>query len=176
MGWHDYYYCIGRQGQTYFPNTRYGDSAIYNTTYRIGVPTYYPSSDVGSDQAHFYYRFIEPRYFTTISRYYYAYMADRSYSVPQYANVTNGIGESFYEHWTATFDHPFLSYDFYLYRTYTTKTSGISSTIHGTEFEYRAWWDYETRTNWYIDSNNNIQYYNSPQVKITNDTNAYRTS
>ena len=176
LGWHDYYYCIGGQGQTYFPNTRYGDSVLYNTTYRIGVPTYYPSSDVGSDQSHFYYRFIEPRYYTSISRYYYVYMADRSYTAPQYTNVSDGIGESFYEHWTATFDHPFLSYDFYLYRTYTTKTSSISSTIHGTEFEYRAWWDYETRTNWYIDSNNNIQYYNSPQVKITNDTYTYRTS
>lgn len=176
MGWHDYYYCIGREGQRYFPDKRYGDSELYYAGYNIGVPTYYPSSDVGSDQTHFYYRFIAPRYNTVISRYYSAYADNRWYSAPEYANVTDGRGESFYEQWTATFDHPFISYDWYLYRTYTTKTSGISSTIHGTEFEYRAWWDYETRTVWYIDSNNNIQYYNNYQVKITNDTNSYRTS
>lgn len=83
---------------------------------------------------------------------------------------------TYYEVWEAEYNTPFLGYYFRLYERYDTKTSGISSTIFGTEFEYRAWWDYETRTVWYIDSNNNIQYYNSSQVKITNDTNSYRTS
>lgn len=175
-GDHDYYYCIGREGQTYFPNTRYGETRTYYINYVNGVPTDYPSSSTGERQYKYYYRFIEPRYTTVISRYYCVYAADRSYYVAQYENVTNGIGESFYEKWSAGFSHPFLGYYFYLTERYDTKTSGISSTIHGTEFEYRAWWDYETRTNWYIDSNNNIQYYNNYQVKITNDTNSYRTS
>ena len=85
-------------------------------------------------------------------------------------------GVSFYEKWLLTYKHPFISTDFYLYHTYTTKSSTITGTLYGIEYEYKRWWDYETRTVWYIDSNNNIQYYNSSQVKITNDTNSYRTS
>ena len=171
-GDHDYYYCIGREGQTYFPNNRYGNTATYLESYRIGVPTDYKLSITGERQYEHYYKFISPRYY--ISGYYYVYAAENSYYAPEYS--TNGIGESFYELWSAEFSHPFISYDFYLYTTYTTKSSSITGTLYGIEYEYKRWWDYETRTNWYIDSNNNIQYYNNYQVKITNDTNSYRTS
>lgn len=171
-GDHDYYYCIGRDGQTYFPNTRYGNTRTYLGSYRIGVPTDYKLSSTGERQYEHYYKFISPRYY--ISRYYFVYAAENSYYAPEYS--TNGIGESFYETWSAEFVRPFISTDFYLYRTYTSKSTVITGALYGIEYEYKRWWDYETRTNWYIDSNNNIQYYNSSQVKITNDTNTYRTS
>lgn len=88
----------------------------------------------------------------------------------------NRRGYQVYEKFTAVYENKFLSTDFYLYKTYTTKSSSITGKLFGNEYEYKRCWDYETRTVWYIDSNNNIQYYNSYQVKITNDTNSYRTS
>ena len=174
-GKHEYYYCIGREGQSYFPNTRYGDTRTY-MYYVNGIPDEYKYSYTGEIQEYYYYSFVAPRYYTIISRYYYVYMADRSYNAPYYTDVSDGIGESFYEKWTVRFAHPHLSYDWYLYTTYTSKSTTITGTLYGIEYEYKRWWDYETRTNWYIDSNNNIQYYNSPQVKITNDTYTYLTS
>ena len=114
----------------------------------------------------------------TDERYYLSYGAEAvKYRTERYSvYATYQTGYSLYEKFFYQYKHPFISTDFYLYRTYTTKSSTITGTLYGIEYEYKRWWDYETRTNWYIDSNNNIQYYNNPQVKITNDTYTYRTS
>ena len=171
-GKHSYYYCIGGEGQTYFPD-------VLDKTYNYSVPvTPGPSVEPNRIYTSEYYDFIKPsKYYSYILRYYYVYAVARSYNAPEYAYALDGIGESFYEKWTAEYIRPFLGYYFYLSERYDTKTSGISSTIHGTEYEYRAWWDYETRTVWYVDTTyNEIKYYNNYQVKITNDTYTYRTS
>ena len=176
----DYYYCVGR-----YYNERDGEERYYTSI----VKPYFslPPSDTEQRgyievkvpvQLRYYYYGESYHDVPTDERYYLPYGAEAvKYRTERYSvYATDGTGYSLYENFFYQYKHPFISTDFYLYHTYTTKTSGISSTIHGTEFEYRAWWDYETRTNWYIDSNNNIQYYNNYQVKITNDTNTYRTS
>ena len=177
----DYYYCIGRYEQRYFPDIKEEGRSYRYYTNMFDGPTNIPAVPEGwegpGSVTRYYYLFAAPRYYTGISRYYYVYMADRSYNAPQYVDVTDGRGESWYEKWTGVYKNKYLAYYWYLYRTYTTKTSGISSTIHGTEFEYRAWWDYETRTVWYVDTTyNEIKYYNNYQVKITNDKYTYLTS
>ena len=86
-------------------------------------------------------------------------------------------GYQVYEKFTAVYKNKYLSYDWYLYRTYNTKYSTITGTLEGNEYKYMRWWDYETRTVWYVDTTyNEIKYYNNYQVKITNDTYTYRTS
>lgn len=178
-GRHDYYYCRGGERQTYFPDVRDREYEYYTYYESKGVPDWpdAPSASLTTPDIGFnYYSGMLYRYYRYSEKYYeyssYGYQIERSRTA--YAKDTTA--QSVYEEWTGRFSHPFLGYYFYLRERYNTKYSGISGTIHGTEYEYRAWWDYETRTNWYIDSNNNIQYYNNYQVKITNDTNSYRTS
>lgn len=176
----DYYYCIGREGQRYFPNIKEEGRSYRYYTNMLARPTDHPSGTgrwkgPGS-VTRYVYLFSAPRYLTVISRYYTVYAAERSYCAPKYDNVTDGRGESWYEKWTGVYKNKYLSYDWHLYTFYYLKYSKITGTLYGIEYEYKRWWDYETRTNWYIDSNNNIQYFFSYQVKITNDTNSYRTS
>ena len=169
----DYYYCVGK----YYNQRDDSRAEKYYSDIFNGLPyMYVPDSNTEVTRYEYTYSGVIMRY-----RYYtdYEYVHYSPYTgeyVRYYGYYMEKDGVSFYEKFLLTYKHPFISTDFYLYTTYTTKTLGISSTIHGTEFEYRAWWDYETRTVWYIDSNNNIRYYNNYQVKITNDTNSYRTS
>lgn len=174
-GNHSYYYCIGREGQKYFPDVLvrsdryYSGQLVRNPDYELGDPLIYRVYTQES------YYGVEVRYFN-VERYYYVYEAARSYDFRYYYYATDGRGQSWYERWTAVIDYPFLGYYLYLYTRYEARYSTTIGIVEGNEYEYRRWWDYETRTNWYIDSNNNIQYYNNYQVKITNDTNSYRTS
>ena len=174
-GEHSYYYCIGREGQTYFPDVLvrsdkyYSGQIVTNPDDEIPDPLIYRKYT-----SEFYYGVLV-RY-TSVERYYYVYSAERSYNFRYYNYVTDGRGESWYERWTAVIDYPFLGYYLYLYTRYEARYSTTIGIIEGNEYAYKRWWDYETRTNWYIDSNNNIRYYNNYQVKITNDTNSYRTS
>lgn len=176
----DYYYCVNRNY-----NERDREEKYYTSI----IMPYFRFPPSGTEQRGYTeistavrlrYYYVNENYHDvpTNERYYLPYGAEAvKYRTERYSvYATYSTGFSLYEKFFYQYKHPFISTDFYLYHTYTTKTSSISSTIHGTEFEYKAWWDYETRTNWYIDSNNNIQYYNSPQVKITNDTYTYRTS
>lgn len=176
----DYYYCVGR-----YYNKRDREE-YYNTSIIQPYFNFHPSGTEQRGylefsipvQLRYYYDGEDYHGVPTGERYYLSYGVEAvRYRTERYSVYkTDQTGFSLYEKFFYQYKHPFISTDFYLYTTYTTKTLGISSTIHGTENEYRAWWDYETRTNWYIDSNNNIQYYNSSQVKITNDTDTYRTS
>lgn len=176
----DYYYCAGGEGQTYFPDV-YWRSYEYYTHYERrsepGRPATPSDSLTTPDIVTGYYSGMLYRYYRYSERYY-EYSSYYGYNIEKertaYAKDT--IASSVYEEFTGRFSHPHLGYYWYLYNTYTTKSSTITGTLYGIEYEYKRWWDYETRTNWYIDSNNNIQYYNSSQVKITNDTNTYRTS
>ena len=165
----DYYYCAGR-----YYNERDYEYVHYEFNNNIAwIRAHIPPTPTEKIYESYYYSGWIQRYNVEWRSYVpYGESNSRGYSV----DIPTDRGQSSYIKWTAQYIHPFLGYYFYLTERYDTKTSSISSTIHGTEFEYRAWWDYETRTNWYIDSNNNIQYYNSPQVKITNDTYTYRTS
>ena len=176
----DYYYCVGR-----YYNQRDREEKYYTSIFTpiFDFPPSYTNKRYyievsGPIQLRYYYDGEDYHDVPTNERYYLPYGVEAvKYRTERYsAYRTDQTGFSLYEKFLVEYKQPFISTDFYLYTTYTTKTSGISSTIHGTEFEYRAWWDYETRTNWYIDSNNNIQYYNNYQVKITNDTYTYRTS
>ena len=176
----DYYYCVGRyynqrdREEKYYtsittPYFRFPPSGTEQRGYiEISVPV----------QLRYYYVGEDYHDVSTGERYYLPYGAEAvKYRTERYSVYeTDKTGFSLYEKFFYQYKHPFISTDFYLYRTYTSKSSTITGTLYGIEYEYKRWWDYETRTNWYIDSNNNIQYYNSPQVKITNDTNAYRTS
>ena len=173
-GTKDYYYCVDRD---YNERDDSRAERYYSDGFKNGVPyMYVPDSNTEVTRYEYTYSGVIMRYRHYTDYAYIHYSPYTSEYVRYYGYYKEKDGVSFYEKFLLTYKHPFISTDLYLYRTYTTKTSSISSTIHGTEFEYRAWWDYETRTNWYIDSNNNIQYYNSPQVKITNDTYTYRTS
>ena len=179
-GSHDYYYCVGRERQTYFPDVYWRSYEYYTYSESKSVPERpdLPSASLTTpDAVTYYYSGMLYRYYMYSERYYeyssyYGYRIERSRTA--YAKDTTA--ESFYEEFTGTFSHVFLGYYWYLNRTYTTKSSTITGTLEGNEYKYMRWWDYETRTNWYIDSNNNIQYYNNYQVKITNDTYTYRTS
>ena len=172
-GTKDYYYCEYR----YYNERDDSRAEKYYSNIFNGVPyMYVPDSNTEVTRYEYTYSGVIMRYRHYTDYDYVYYSPYTGEYVRYYGYHMEKDGHSFYEKWLLEYKHPFISYDWYLYRTYTTKTSSISSTIHGTEYEYRAWWDYETRTVWYIDSNNNIQYYNSSQVKITNDTNTYRTS
>ena len=178
-GRHDYYYCVGGQGQSYFPDVRDRKYEYYTYYESKGVPnspTLPPDSLTTPGVSSDYYSGMLYRYYLC-ERYYSDYASDGyTIYVKYYGYAKDTTAESFYEEFTGTFSHPHLGYYWYLYTTYTSKYTTITGTLYGIEYEYKRWWDYETRTNWYIDSNNNIQYYNSPQVKITNDTYTYRTS
>lgn len=176
----DYYYCVGR-----YYNQRDREEKYYTNIFK---PIYdFPPSYTniryyieisGPIQLRYYYDGEDYHDVPTGERYYLPYGAEAvKYRTERYSVYkTDQTGFSLYEKFLVEYKHPFISTDFYLYRTYTSKSSTITGTLYGTEYEYKRWWDYETRTNWYIDSNNNIQYYNNYQVKITNDTNSYRTS
>lgn len=175
----DYYYCVNR-----YYNERDREEKYYTTIINPRIP--FPPSDselrgylifpIGVNLRYYYDG--EDYHDVPTERYYLSYGAEAfKYRTERYSTYrTDQTGYSLYEKWFFEYKHPFVSTDFYLYTTYTTKSSTITGTLYGNEYEYKRWWDYETRTNWYIDSNNNIQYYNNYQVKITNDTNSYRTS
>ena len=167
----DYYYCVGR-----YYNERDREETYFLDIHNGHPYNYTPDSNTQVTRYEYTYSGIIMRY-----RHYtdYAYVHYSPYTaeyIRYYGYYMEKDGVSFYEKWLLEYKHPLISYDFYSYTTYTSKSSTITGTLYGIEYEYKRWWDYETRTNWYIDSNNNIQYYNSPQVKITNDTNSYRTS
>ena len=85
-------------------------------------------------------------------------------------------GYSFYDVWTKTYRNIFLGYYFYLSNSYTTKRSTITGELAGDEKVYKRWWQYENRTNWSIDSNNELRYSTDNQRMITNDKYTYKTS
>lgn len=178
-GRHDFYYCEGVPGQSYFPDVHIDWRCYEYYTSGEGVPEIpdTPSASLTAPGvSEIYYSGMLFRYYSS-ERYKYEYQPNGyTLRVRYYEYVKGTEAESFYEEFTGTFSHVFLGNYFYLYTTYTTKSSTITGTLEGNEYKYMRWWDYETRTNWYIDSNNNIQYYNNYQVKITNDTNTYRTS
>lgn len=179
-GRHDYYYCVGGQGQRYFPDVRDRKYEYYTYSESLSVPERpdLPSASLTTpDAVAYYYSGMIYRYYL-YERYYTDY-ASSGYTmyVRYYGYAKDTTAESFYEEFTGTFSHAFLGYYWYLNRTYTTKSSTITGTLEGNEYKYMRWWDYETRTNWYVDTTyNEIKYYNNYQVKITNDTNTYRTS
>ena len=172
-GTKDYYYCVGR----YYNQRDDSRAERYYSDSINGLPyTYVPDSNTEVTRYEYTYSGVIMRYRHYTDYEYVHYSPYTSEYVRYYGYHMEKDGVSFYEKWLLTYKHPFISTDFYLYHTYTTKSSTITGTLYGIEYEYKRWWDYETRTVWYIDSNNNIQYYNSSQVKITNDTNSYRTS
>lgn len=175
----DYYYCVGGEGQTYFPDVYWRSYEYYTHYDRRSAPASpnLPSASLTTpDVATYYYSGILYRYYL-YERYYSDY-SSHGYTiyVKYYGYAKDTTASSVYEEFTGRFSHPHLGYYWYLYTTYTTKSSTITGTLFGNEYEYKRWWDYETRTNWYIDNNNELKYYNNYQVKITNDTYTYRTS
>ena len=186
VGTKDYYYCIGRYEQRYFPNIKEEGRSYRYYTNMLSGPTNIPAVPEGwngpGSVTRYTYLFSEPRY--VISRYYTAYMDGRGYSAAEY--VTNGRGESWYEKWTGVYKNKYLAYYWYLYRTYTTKSSTITGTLYGNEYAYKRWWYYEYRKNWYIDYDSiaesigirlaKIKYRVDLQIAITNDTDTYLTS
>ena len=172
-GTKDYYYCENR----YYNQRDDSKAERYYSDIINGLPyTYVPDSNTQVTRYEYTYSGVIMRYRHYTDYEYVHYSPYTGEYVRYYGYQMEKDGVSFYEKFLLTYKHPFISTDFYLYRTYTSKSSTITGTLYGTEYEYKRWWDYETRTNWYIDSNNNIQYYNNPQVKITNDTYTYRTS
>lgn len=167
-----YYYCFGKYEDTLIRTDKYYRNAWVGPT---DTPGAYPPGSAAIPAPRYVYVTGALRYYSD-EKYYYVYAAERSYNFKYYVDVTDGTKNTWLEKWTAVYSQRYLSYDWYLYRTYTSKSTVITGTIYGFEDGYMELWDYETRTNWYIDSNNNIQYYNSSQVKITNDTNTYLTS
>ena len=167
----DYYYCVGR-----YYNERdreYTDSQERHN----GYPYFFtPDSDTQIRKYEYTYSGVIMRYYKYTGYNYVYYSPYTGEYVRYYGYSMEKDGFSFYEKWLLEYKRPLISYDFYSYTTYTTKSSTITGKLEGAEHEYIRWWDYETRTNWYIDSNNNIRYYNNYQVIITNDTNSYRTS
>ena len=173
-GVEDYYYCLNK-----YYNERDDSRAkkYYSDGFRSGVPyMYLPDSNTEVKRYAYAYSGVIMRYRHYTDYTYVHYSPYTGEYVRYYGYEKEKDGFSFYEKFLLTYKHPFISTDFFLYTTYTSKSKTITGTLYGIEYEYKRWWDYETRTNWYIDSNNNIQYYNSPQVKITNDTYTYRTS
>lgn len=167
----DYYYCVDR-----YYNERDREETYFLDVHN-GRPYYYtPDSDTQIRKYEYTYSGVIMRYRHYTDYKYVYYSPYTGEYIRYYGYSMEKDGFSFYEKWLLEYKHPLISYDLYSYTTYTTKSSSITGTLFGNEYIYRAWWDYETRTNWYIDSNNNIQYYNNYQVKITNDTNSYRTS
>lgn len=148
---------------------RYTDEAV-----RYG---YYDSHTYGSTPS----RETDPEsYYYGIIMRYYRYTAERYYGYAQVIRYTayreSTEGSSFYEKWTKTYRHPFLGYYFYLSNSYTTKSSTITGRVAGNEYVYKRWWEYENRTNWSIDSNNELRYSTDNQRMITNDKYTYKTS
>ena len=168
----DYYYCVGR-----YYNERDREET-YSLERHNGHPYFYAPPDSNTQIREYMYTYsgviMRYRHYTD---YDYVSYAPYIYEyIRYYGYYMEKDGFSFYEKWLLEYKRPLISYDFYSYTTYTTKSSTITGKLEGAEHEYIRWWDYETRTNWYIDSNNNIRYYNNYQVIITNDTNSYRTS
>ena len=176
----DYYYCVGKYYNQRDREEKYYTSIM--TPIFDAPPSYtnirYYIEISGPIQLRYYYYGEDYHDVPTGERYYLSYGAEAvKYRTERYSVYgTDQTGFSLYEKFLVEYKHPFISTDFYLYTAYTTKSTTITGILYGIEYEYKRWWDYETRTNWYIDSNNNIQYYNNYQVKITNDTNSYRTS
>ena len=169
----DYYYC--RNGFDVCWRS-YEYYTHYDRRSSPALPSLPPDSVTTPGIDDEYYSGMIYRYYL-YERYYSDYSSDGyMIYVKYYGYAKDTTASSVYEKFTGTFSHPLLGYYWYLNSKYTTKSSTITGTLYGIEYEYKRWWDYETRTNWYIDSNNNIQYYNNPQVKITNDTYTYRTS
>jgi hypothetical protein len=119
-------------------------------------------------------------YYSGIIMRYRSYTAIRYYGYAQEIRYTDYIvtyeGHSFYEKWTKTYKNKYLGYYFYLSNSYTTKSSTITGRVAGNEYVYKRWWQYENRTNWSIDSNNELRYSTDNQRMITNDKYTYKTS
>ncbi len=150
-------------------NTGYPGSDNYVSSSRYYTPkSSGPESSFSADGTTGYYSTSIVHY--TEERTGYSYNASFRYT------VATTFGYNFYEKWAATYKHPFVSYDFSLYRTYSTKDSTIIGVLAGNERVYKRWWLYENRTNWSIDSNNELRYSNDTQIAITNDLSTYKTS
>ena len=172
-GTKDYYYCVNR----YYNERDDSKAERYYSDIINGLPyMYVPDSNTQVLRYEYTYSGVIMRYRQYTDYYYVHYSPYTGEYVRYYDYYMEKDGVSFYEKFLLIYKHPFISTDFFLYTTYDTKTSSISSAIHGAEYKYKAWWDYEYRTNWYIDSNNNIKYFDNLLVKITNDTYTYRTS
>jgi len=157
------YNCAG----TGYPGyDRYVSSTRYSTPRRAS-----PAYDAGNGRA--YYDSGITHYTEEKERTEYPYNAP---AVRYRYTVTTTLGYRFYDEWAATYKHPFVSYDFSLYRTYNTKNSTMIGALAGNERVYKRWWLYENRTNWSIDSNNELRYSTDTQVAITNDLSTYKTS
>lgn len=154
-----YYYCSGLD---------YNRADRYEY-YREHRHNSTPSSESSSAE---YYSDVIMRY-TSSERYY----TSSGYNIIRYtAYEMTPLGYSFYEKWTKTYKNEFLGYYFYLSNSYTTKNSTITGTVAGNENVYKRWWQYENRTNWNIDSNNELRYSTDSQIVITNDKTTYKTS
>ena len=172
-GTKDYYYCVNR----YYNERDNNRAERYYSDFHNGVPyMHVPDSNTQVTRYEYTYSGVIMRYRHYTDYEYVYYSPYTGEYVRYYGYHMEKDGHSFYEKWLLEYAHPYLSYDWHLYNSYSIKSSTITGTLEGNEYKYMRWWDYETRTNWYIDSNNNIQYYNNYQVKITNDTNSYRTS
>ena len=190
QGKKDYYYCVGR-----YYNERDREE-YYHTSYLKPYFSFPPSDtevryymELQTDVILRYY-YVGENYHDvpTNERYYLSYGAEAvKYRTERYsAYATDQKGFSFYEKFLIEYEHPLLSYDWYLYTTYTTKSSTIAGELYGIEYKYEKYWVYEFRKNWYIDYNKvaesigirlaEIKYNIDYQIAITNDTNAYRTS
>lgn len=185
----DYYYCVGR-----YYNERDGEEYYYTSIMQPYIN--FPPSDT---EIKYYMEFrtdVQLRYYydgeayhavSTGERYYLSYGAETvKYRIERYlAYRTDQTGYSLYEKFFLEYAHPFISYDWYLYSTYTTKYSTITGELYGIEYKYEKCWAYEFRKNWYIEYNNpigigiriaKIKYHTDYQVEITNDTDTYLTS
>lgn len=105
-------------------------------------------------------------YNTSVGKYYYA--------TGEYKSTSEGY--NFYEKWTKAYKQKYLGYYFSLRNEYTTQSSTITGELTGNERVYKRWWQYENRTNWSIDSNNELRYSTDYQKMITNDKYTYKTS
>jgi hypothetical protein len=150
--------------QTYYDcSNRYYDSEIsryYYSTPRMYTPTRENDSN---------------EYYSSI-RFEYVEVPSYGYGGVRYYSYISRYGYSYYERWTKIYKNKYLGYYFYLSNSYTTKSSTITGRVAGNEYVYKRWWQYENRTNWSIDSNNELRYSTDNQRMITNDKYTYKTS
>ena len=186
----DYYYCVNRN---YNERDR---EEYYHTSY---LQPYIGFSPSGTELRYYIefqtgvilrYYYVGENYHDvpTNERYYLPYGAEAvKYRTERYSVYSyDQTGFSFYEKFLVEYEHPLISYDWYLYTTYTTKSSTIAGELHGIEYKCEKYWVYEFRHNWYIDYNHaletigirwaEIKYDSDLQIEITNDKYTYLTS
>ena len=173
-GTKDYYYCVGR----YYNQRNDSRAERYYSDIINGLPyMYVPDSNTQVTRYEYTYSGVIMRYRHYTEYEYVHYTPYTGEYVRYYGYYMEKDGVSFYEKFLLTYKHPFISTDFYLYHTYTSKSSTITGTLYGIEYAYKRWWEYETRKVWYADSNyNELRYSHSYMPKITNDIYTYRTS